>query len=91
MTNKRNGTLYTGVTANLKKRVWEHKNHVFPESFTAKYKCYMLVYYQGYTGIEEAIAHEKRLKAGSRAAKLKLIEAQNPQWNDLWTEVEKWN
>jgi len=91
MTNKRNGTLYTGVTGDLKKRVWQHRNSVFPDSFATKYKCYILVYYQGYTRIEEAIGHEKRIKGGSRIAKLKLIEEKNPQWNDLWEEVEKWN
>ena len=91
MTNKRNRTLYTGVTGDLKKRVWEHINDAFPEGFTAKYKCYMLVYYQGFDRIEEAIAREKRIKGGSRAAKLKLIEETNPQWNDLWREVEQWS
>ncbi len=91
MTNKRNSTLYTGVTSDLKKRVWEHKNNVYPESFTTKYNCHTLVYYAGFHRIEEAIAEEKRIKGGSRSAKLKLIETQNPQWNDLWVEIENWS
>jgi len=91
MTNKRNGTLYTGITSNLKKRVWEHRNNVISGCFTAKYKCHILVYYQGFDRIEKAIDEEKRIKGGSRAAKLKLIEGKNPQWNDLWQEVEKWS
>ena len=89
MTNKREGTLYTGVTSDLKKRVWEHKNNVFPDSFTAKYKCYKLVYYQQFDRIEDAIAEEKRIKGGSRLAKIQLIEDLNPQWKDLWEDVEQ--
>jgi len=91
MTNKRNGTLYTGVTSDLKRRVWEHKNNFYSDSFTAKYKCYILIYYQAFNRIEEAIFEEKRIKGGSRNAKLKLIENKNPQWNDLWIEIENWN
>ena len=91
MTNKRNGTLYTGVTSDLKRRIWEHKNNFYPDSFTAKYKCHSLVYYQAFDRIEEAIAEEKRIKGGSRKAKLKLIEDKNLQWNDLWIEIENWN
>jgi putative endonuclease len=91
MTNKRNGTLYTGVTSNLKRRVWEHRTGVYPSSFTAKYQCNRLVYYRSFGRIEEAIAEEKRIKGGNRAAKLKLIELMNPQWNDLWTEIESWS
>ena len=91
MTNQRNGTLYVGVTSNLKNRVWQHRNNFYPESFTAKYKCHILVYYQVFNRIEEAITEEKRIKSGSRTAKLKLIEEKNPQWNDLWVEIENWN
>ncbi len=90
MTNKRNGTLYTGVTADLKRRVWEHRNNTFPDSFTARYGCCRIVYYRGFDRIEEAIAEEKRIKGGNRAAKLRLIEAINPQWDDLWIEIENW-
>ncbi|MDR0206117.1 MAG: GIY-YIG nuclease family protein [Bacteroidales bacterium] len=90
MTNKRNGTLYTGVTANLKRRVYEHKTGYIPTSFTAKYGCHLLVYYQGFHRIEEAIAEEKRIKAGNRKNKIKMIENMNPDWKDLWEEVKEW-
>ena len=91
MTNKRNGTLYVGVTSNLKNRVWQHRNNYYPNSFTSIYKCNLLVYYQVFNRIEDAIAIEKRIKGGSRVAKLKLIEETNPQWNDLYPEIEDWN
>ena len=91
MASKRNGTLYVGVTSDLRYRVSEHKNNFYPESFTAKYKCHILVYYQAFDRIEKAIAEEKRIKGGSRNAKLKLIEEKNPQWNDLCIEVKNWN
>jgi len=86
MANKRDGTLYTGVTSDLKKRVREHRDNVFPSSFTAKYKCYKLVYYQLFDRIEDAIAEEKRLKGGSRLKKKRIIEDKNAQWNDLSTK-----
>jgi putative endonuclease len=70
--------------------VWEHRNNIYPDSFTSKYNCYILVYYNSFQWIEEAIAEEKQLKAGSRKTKLKLIEEMNPQWNNLWTEIEDW-
>ena len=91
MTNKRNGTLYVGVTNDLKRRVWEHKSNYYPDSFTAKYKCHLLVYFQVFDRIEEAIAFEKRLKGGSRQAKIALIENNNPYWNDLWIDIENCN
>ena len=91
MTNKRYGTLYTGVTSDLKKRVMEHRDNVFPDSFTAKYKCYKLVYYKQFDRIEDAISEEKRIKGGSRVEKIRLIEGMNPQWDDLWNEVEGWD
>ena len=90
MTNKRNGTLYVGVTARLVERVWEHRTHAFPKSFTAKYKCNMLVYYHAFDRIEDAIMEEKRLKGGNRNQKLQLIEEKNPQWKDLWDEIKNW-
>lgn len=90
ITNKRNGTLYTGVTADLKRRIWEHREGVLPNSFTARYGCNRLVYWCGFDRIEEAIAEEKRIKGGSRVAKMRLIESVNPLWNDLWTEIEDW-
>ncbi len=90
MASKRNGTLYTGVSADLKRRVYEHKTKYNSESFTAKYGCNLLVYYQGFHSIEEAIAEEKRIKGGNRKNKLKLIETMNPEWNDLWEEIKEW-
>ena len=61
------------MTSDLKRRIWEHKNNFYPESFTTKYKCHILVYYQAFDRIEEAIFEEKRIKGGSRNAKLELI------------------
>ena len=90
MANKRNGTLYTGVTSDLKKRVYEHKTKHYPDSFTAKYNCNMLVYFQNFDNIEQAIHEEKRIKGGNRKNKLKLIESINPNWKDLWEDIEKW-
>ena len=87
MTNKRHTVLYTGVTSNLASRVWEHKNKVYPTSFTAKYNCDILVYYRVFSTIEEAIAAEKAIKGGSRLSKLKLIDVANPTWKDLYEEV----
>ena len=82
--NRRNGTLYTGVTSMLKRRVYEHKTKLHPESFTAKYNIDKLGYYEEYTSIKEAIEREKQIKGGSRATKLALIEGMNPRWEDLY-------
>lgn len=90
MASKRNGTLYTGVTADLKRRIDAHKTKYNPESFTAKYACNVLVYYQSFHHIEAAIAEEKRIKGGNRKNKLKLIESMNPEWKDLWDEINEW-
>ena len=90
MTNKRNGTLYTGVTSRLVERIYEHRTGVHKDCFTAKYNCKILVYYACFNSIEEAIAEEKRIKGGNRKAKLELIENINPQWKDLWEEIKEW-
>jgi putative endonuclease len=91
MTNVLKSVLYTGVTANLLKRVQEHQSKFYPESFTARYNVIYLVYYRNYPGIEEAIAEEKRIKAGNRKQKCALINSINPEWKDLWEEeVSKW-
>ncbi|MBO7630025.1 MAG: GIY-YIG nuclease family protein [Bacteroidales bacterium] len=82
--NHRNGTLYTGVTSLLKRRVYEHKTKFHPDSFTAKYSVDKLGYYEEYASIIDAIAREKQLKGGSRAAKIALIEGMNPNWEDLY-------
>ena len=89
-TNKRNGTLYTGVTSDLRVRIYQHRTNVYATGFTAKYGCYLLVYYNFFDRIEDAIAEEKRIKGGSRMAKLKLIEGMNPAWNDLWEVIKDW-
>ncbi|MBQ3737353.1 MAG: GIY-YIG nuclease family protein [Bacteroidales bacterium] len=82
--NRRNGTLYTGVTAFLKRRVYEHKNKIHPNSFTAKYDVDKLGYFEEYVSIKEAIEREKQIKGGSRVSKIALIEGLNPEWKDLF-------
>jgi len=84
--NKRNGTLYNGITSNLVKRVFEHKNKVI-EGFTKRYSVDKLGYYEISDSIEAAIISEKQIKAGSRKNKLKLIESINPNWNDLYYDI----
>lgn len=91
LTNVLHSVLYTGVTSNLVKRIQEHQTKKFPKSFTAKYNVIKLVYYRNYATIEDAISEEKRIKAGSRLQKCKLINSVNPTWNDLWeSEVSMW-
>ncbi len=85
MASKRNGTLYTGVTGNLQKRVYEHKNHVM-KGFTEKYNVHMLVWYEMTNSIESAIKREKQIKKWNRKWKLELIEEKNPLWKDLSVE-----
>ncbi len=82
----RNGTLYIGVTSNLVKRVWEHKNDLV-EGFTNRYKVHQLVWYELYDRMTDAIAREKRLKHWNRQWKLSLIESRNPGWRDLYEEI----
>ena len=82
MANKRNGTLYTGVTSDLPKRSFEHREGLVP-GFTAKYGCKILVWYEIHESMVEAITREKQIKAGSRKKKLELIETFNPGWKDL--------
>ena len=89
MTNKNNKVLYIGVTSNLVKRVYEHRTHAIQGSFTDKYNCTKLVWYQGFGRIEEAITEEKRLKGGSRQQKIDLINSSNHDWKDLWDEIAK--
>ncbi len=83
MASARNGTLYVGVTNDIVRRVYEHKNKTFPDSFTAKYNCHMLVYYEDYKYVNDALEREKKLKAGNREQKITLIESINPDWLDL--------
>ncbi len=86
LVSQRNGTLYTGVTSNLVKRVWEHKEGIGGK-FTKDNNVKMLVHFEQYEEIGEAIHREKRLKKYTRKAKLKLIESNNPNWNDLYDEI----
>jgi len=84
--SQRNGTLYVGVTSNLVKRIWQHKNDQV-EGFTRLYGVHSLVYFEVADTMDAAISREKQIKAGSRAKKLKLIEAVNPEWNDLYDSI----
>jgi putative endonuclease len=86
LANKKNGTLYIGITSNLIKRIYEHKNHVI-EGFTTRYNCTRLVFYEVHDTLEGAIMREKQIKAGSRNKKLKLIESMNLEWNDLYESI----
>ena len=84
--NKRNGTLYTGVTSDLIRRIYEHREGVVP-GFTARYGCKRLVWYELHDEIVAAIVREKQIKAGSRRKKLLLIETLNPDWRDLYADL----
>jgi predicted GIY-YIG superfamily endonuclease len=86
MASKRNGTLYTGVTSNLPRRAWEHRESQIP-GFTERYGCRLLVWFEYYETMHDAIAREKQIKAGSRKKKLMLIEAANPEWRDLYDDL----
>ena len=86
LASKRNGTLYVGVTSNLIKRVWEHKNELV-DGFTKKYQIKTLVYFESCSSIEEAIKREKQLKKWKRDWKINLIEKENPLWKDLYGEI----
>lgn len=84
--NKRNGTLYTGVTSDLIKRVYEHKNKLV-DGFTKTYSVDKLGYYECFDNITQAIAREKQIKGGSRKKKIELIESLNPDWEDLYDKI----
>ena len=86
MANRRNGTLYVGVTSNLVQRAYQHRESLVP-GFTARYGCKKLVWYEMCEEMIPAIAREKQIKGGSRAKKLALIEALNPEWRDLYDEI----
>jgi Predicted endonuclease containing a URI domain len=86
MANKRNGTLYTGVTANLVQRVAQHREGAI-DGFTRRCDCKLLVYDEVHEDMLEAIAREKQIKAGSRRKKLALIEGMNPRWSDLYPTI----
>lgn len=88
LTNKNNTVLYTGITSNLQKRIWEHKNSL-AEGFTKKYKLHKLIYYETLEEIEEAIKREKQIKNWHRDWKIKLIKSKNPNFQDLYSEIVK--
>ena len=86
LASKRNGTLYVGVTSNLVKRIWEHKNNMV-EGFTKRYTVHRLVWYELHESMESALTREKRLKNWKRKWKLELIETKNPKWLDLYNMI----
>ncbi|HJW57450.1 MAG TPA: GIY-YIG nuclease family protein [Burkholderiaceae bacterium] len=85
LASQRNGTLYLGVTSDLVKRVWEHKNK-FVEGFSKQYEVQALVWFEQHADVAEAITRERQIKKWNRAWKVNLIEAANPYWNDLYLE-----
>jgi putative endonuclease len=86
MASKQNGTLDTGVTSDLPKRVWQHREGLL-EGFTKRYGCKRLVWFERHDTMESAILREKQIKGGNRKAKLALIETQNPAWHDLFEDI----
>jgi putative endonuclease len=86
MTNYNNNVLYTGVTSDLIRRVYEHKNKMI-EGFTKKYNLVKLVYFEVVNDIESAIIREKQIKGGPRKKKIELIDKMNPEWKDLYSEI----
>ena len=86
MANERNGVIYTGVTSNLVKRIYEHRNSII-EGFTKKYGCKTLVFYELHATMESAITREKQIKGGSRKDKILLIEGLNESWRDLYDDI----
>ena len=85
MANRRNGTIYTGVTSGLANRVWQHKQGF--SAFTARHGCKLLVWYELHSTMEYAILREKQIKGGPRRKKIQLIETLNPGWNDLYADI----
>ncbi len=90
-TTKRNTTLYVGSTSGLANRIYEHKNKVYSDSFTARYNVDKLVYYEFFLSVEEAIAREYQIKRWRREKKITLINKFNPEWKDLYNEIKDWD
>ncbi len=86
LANRRQGTLYTGVTSNLAQRIFQHRDGMTP-GFATRYGCNRLVFYEAHERTDEAIAREKQIKGGSRAKKIALIETINPEWKDLYENL----
>ena len=87
LANSTNTTVYTGVTNDLRRRVYEHKQNVDPQSFTAKYDVHKLVYFEDTPDVRAAIEREKQIKSWNRKRKNELVCSQNPEWNDLYPAV----
>ena len=87
MTNKYNNVLYTGFTNNLIRRIYVHKEHMDPKSFTTRYHVEKLVYYESTTDVRSAIEREKQIKSWNRTRKNQLVESMNSQWRDLYPEI----
>ncbi|MFC1521757.1 GIY-YIG nuclease family protein [Elusimicrobiota bacterium] len=87
LTNSGNNVFYTGITSSLTKRIWEHRSKIV-KGFTNKYNVSKLVYYEIFDNPTSAIEREKQIKAGSRKKKIRLIEAKNPSWQDLWDSIQ---
>jgi putative endonuclease len=90
LTNHHHTVFYVGVTSEIIYRYIEHRDKLYPKSFTAKYNLCKLVYYENLASIEEAIEREKYIKGKGRKFKVQLIESMNPEWKDLGEEVLKW-
>jgi putative endonuclease len=86
LSSKKNGTSYLGMTSDLVKRIYEHKQNVV-DGFTQKYNIHYLVYYEVYQSVEEAILREKQMKKWNRKWKIRCIEKMNPEWKDLYDEI----
>ena len=86
LSNKKDGTIYTGVTSDLVKRIWEHKNNSVT-GFTERYRLHALVWYEFHPSMESAIRREKAIKKWNRSWKKRLINLQNPDWRDLYEEI----
>jgi putative endonuclease len=89
ITNKNQTTFYVGVTSNLKRRLFEHKNKINPNSFSARYNLSKLIYFEYWPSIDEAIMREKKLKNYSRKRKIEIIQRKNPNWEDLENQLDE--
>ncbi len=90
LTNYQRSTIYIGVTSDLRSRIYEHQNKIYPNSFTARYNLTLCIYYETFTSIAEAIDREKQLKRWSRSKKESLINKINKDWIDLSYEISEW-
>ena len=87
LSNSANSTIYTGVTNNLLKRVYEHKHKLDPNSFTARYRVHKLVYFEETSDVRSAIEREKQIKSWNRQRKNQLVDTMNPRWEDLYWKI----